>query len=256
MINKILAIIKYTFKESIRNKVFYILILFAVILLLSSLFFGVLGGEQELRLLHDFGLVTIEFFCLLTAIYSGITIILEEINSKTIYFIITRSVKRSSYILGRYLGVIYTIIVGVLLMTILHLLILLLKGYSIDLNYFLSFLGLIIKIMVILAISIFFALFSTSAVSSLSFTLLFWLLGHFGQEMKFLMNKITNIIPKLFLQLIYYIIPNLQYFNYRDNVLLAINSTPLFFISSIIYATVYISVCLWLTIILFNKKEF
>ena len=49
--NNIIAIAKYTVKENIRNKVFYVLLLFAITIIGANILFGALAGDEQIRLL-------------------------------------------------------------------------------------------------------------------------------------------------------------------------------------------------------------
>ncbi len=118
---KILAISRYTFKENIRNKIFYVLVFFALLILSSAVLFSILGGEQEVRLLLDFGLAAIELFALLLTVFASVNLVLEEIENKTIYLILTRPLSRIEYLLGRYLGILFAVYLSIAVMSIGHL---------------------------------------------------------------------------------------------------------------------------------------
>lgn len=256
--NKIFSIVRYTLKENIRNKIFYVLILFGVIILASSLLFGVLGGEQELRMIVDLGLSSIEILGLLTAIYSSVTLILEEMETKTVYLIISRPIKRYQYLLGRYLGVASAVGISIVIMAGGHLLLLWLKGWHFEIVYLVSLILIFEKILIVSALSLFFSLFSTSVVSSISFTFFFWILGHFLQEMKFLFMKLSQSLPfslKGVYWFLYYLIPNFQYFNLRDQ-LLGQNYNLEVLLWSFVYGITYSAACLVLSTLLFSRKEF
>lgn len=252
---KIFSIAKYTFIENMRNKVFYIIILFGIIIVGSSLLLSALGGEQSRRILLDVGLGAIEFFALITVGFASVTLVLEEMESKTIYLIFARPVSRISYLLGRYVGLLSAVYFGMILMSMLHLLILYLKGFDIPIRYFWAFLLCGGKICIIGSVALFFSLFSTSAVSSISFTVFFWILGHFSEEISFLSSKISNIWLKMFMKAIYYLIPNMQYFNLRDFWDVPQISgiwIPLAMIYGLVYSIFFICLSLWM----FKYKEF
>lgn len=257
---KILAICQYTVKENIRNKVFYVLIFFAFLILSASLLFSILGGEQELRLLLDFGLAAIELFALLLTIFASVNLILEEIENKTICLILTRPVSRAEYLFGRYLGTLSTVYLSIILMAITHLSLLWLKKWSLGIGYFLVLFGLGMKIMLISAIAIFFSLFSTSVIASISFTFFFWLLGHFTEELKFLGKRLSGL-EQYPAKMFFYLVPNFQYLNFRDRFsfdgfyLFKAQDVNFIFLA-IAYTLVYLIVCLILTNLLFSRREF
>lgn len=252
--NKIFAIVYYTLKENIRNKVFYVSIFFAILILFSTLLFSILGGEAELRLLFDFGLAAIELFALLITIYASVNLVLGEIESKTIYLLLTRPLSRKAYLFGRYLGILFAVYLSIIIMSLGHLSLLGLKKWTFDLGYLFILLGLGFKIMLISAIAIFFSLFSSSAISSVSFTFFFWLLGHFTEELKFLGLHLNSIFLKYLVKFFYYLLPNFQYFNFRDHWGSGLNISFIFL--ALLYGLVYTTTCFLLTSLLFSRKEF
>ncbi|MCX5782492.1 MAG: ABC transporter permease subunit [Elusimicrobia bacterium] len=252
---KILSIAHYTFVENTRNKIFYVLVLFGVVIVAASSLIGAISGEQNTRVLLDFGLGSIEFFALISISFSAVTLILEEMEQKTIYLVLTRPVSRSSYLIGRFTGLLAAVLCGMALMAIVHLGVLFLNGWKFTPRYILGLCLSGEKIMVIGSLALFFSLFSTSAVSSISFTVFFWILGHFSQEINFISNRTKDVIPKVLGKIIYYLIPNLQYFNLRDfwDVPGILGS---WIVISIGYGLIYSLFFLVLSLWFFKYKEF
>jgi len=251
---KIVSIAYYTFIESIRNKVFYVLVFFGVTVVFASLLLAALGGEQPQRILLDVGLNALEFFALVTIGFSAVTLVLEEMESKTIYLIITRPVSRVTYLVGRYLGLLAAVYCGMFIMALMHVALLKLEGWQFVLRYPLAVLLSAEKIAVIGAVALFFSLFSTSAVSSISFTIFFWILGHFSEEISFLGSKVNTTL-KIFLKIVYYLVPNLQFFNLRDFWEVPNITGSWMFISfgyGLIYGAFFLALALWV----FASKEF
>jgi len=81
---KILGIARYTFIEILRNRVWYVLVLFSGILIMSTLLLGDLAGEQKSRVITDLGLASIETIALLSTVFAAVTLILEEMESRTL----------------------------------------------------------------------------------------------------------------------------------------------------------------------------
>ncbi len=251
---KIFSIARYTLRQNIRNKVYYILIFFAVILIFVTTLLSVLGGEESLRIILDFGLTTTEFFALLIVLFNGTSLILEEIESKTIYLVLARPIPKWYYITGRYLGLVISSHFGMAVMYGIHLLMLFYKGWTFDINYLYAVISSGIKIGIIGSLAVFFSLFSTSSISSLVLTFSLWLLGHFTTEIKFLIKKTETPVLRIFFEIFYFIIPNLQYFNWRD--FLTSGSSINWLLVAFVYAVSYSFIFLALSITLFNKKEF
>lgn len=250
----VLSLIWYTVVQNIRNKTLYVIALFAGIMFAAVLLFSTLGGEQEKRLLFDLGIGCIEFFGLILAVFAAVTLILEEIESRTIYLVLSRPIMRYQYILGRYAGLLVFVSLSIVLMGGIHLLLLLFRGWEFQLKYVVVLAMTVEKIALISAIALFFSLFSSSAASSVVFTLFFWILGHFAVEMKFLGERLGTLSGSI-MKISYYVIPNLQYFNLRDQWDSSVFSLS-FIGMSFMYAVIYISCTLGLCVAWFNRKEF
>jgi len=147
---------------------------------------------------------------------------------------------------------ILTVIIGLMIMVVIHIAVLLSIGWKIDGLYFISVFGTVLKIILISTVALFFSLFSTSAVASIVFTVFFWILGHFGTELKFLSAKINNVFLKVIASFFFYVMPNFQYINFRDSA----EGSSMSLMVAIVYTTVYSGICLMLCSLLFSKKEF
>jgi len=191
----------------------------------------------------------------MTVVFSAVTLVLEEMETKTIYLVLTRPVSRATYLTGRYLGLLFAVYCGMLVMALMHVTLLKFKGWEFVMRYPLAILLSAGKITIIGSISLFFSLFSTSAVSSISFTIFFWVLGHFTEEISFLSSKITNVGLKVVLKIAYFLTPNLQFFNLKDFWEVPHIVGSWLFIP-LGYCVAYSAFCIAMSILVFKKKEF
>ncbi|OGR53654.1 MAG: hypothetical protein A3I11_08940 [Elusimicrobia bacterium RIFCSPLOWO2_02_FULL_39_32] len=256
---KFLSIAKYTFISNFRNKIFLVLLIFGFLLLASSILLGLLSQEQEVRMLVDLGLTCIEKLSLLTAVFLMVTLVLEEMDSRTIYLVLTRSISKKGYLFGRFLGTMSSVLACVLLMAAAHLFLILFKGWNLKeegLLYFLSLFMSFEKVILISSLALFFSLFSSSALVSIAFTFFFWILGHFAMELKFLATSVSSEFSKLIFKGFYFLIPHFQYLNARDLWLTVLDRLPIFIVYGTLYTALYSSFALTLAILVFRKKEF
>ena len=100
--NVILAIARNTFKEVLRDKVFYNLFVFALLMIGSALLLGTLTIGEQSKIIKDIGLASIDLFGVLIAIFVGVGLISKEIEKRTIYTIIAKPVHRYQFLLGRF----------------------------------------------------------------------------------------------------------------------------------------------------------
>lgn len=256
---KIFSIARYTFISNFRNRIFLVLILFGMLLIASSTLLGLLSQEQEIRMLLDLGLVSIEKLSLVTAVFLMVTLLLEEMESKTVYLVLTRAVSKVEYILGRFLGTMFSTFSCVLLMVFAHVILLYFKGWDFrkeGVLYLLSVVMSFEKVFLISALALFFSLFSSSALTALAFTFFFWILGHFAMELKFLAGSVQNDLAKTVFKFFYFLIPHFQYLNARDLWFHVSGRLTYFVVFGSLYTLLYSALSLVLAVLVFQKKEF
>ena len=265
-LRSIFAIARTTVIEQIRNRLYLVILFFGGLVLVASALLGALAPGHRTRVIFDLGLVTLELFGLATAIFGAVSLVLQETESKTIYLILTRPVDRSTYILGRFLGLIVAVACTMLAMAVFHVGVLMwdmeyfrefTEGWSFAQIYPLLLLMSMGKMFITAAIALFFSLFATSQVSALVFTSSFWIAGHFGPEMRFLIDKGTAPgATKTFIKTIAALLPNFQYFNFRDLFQTPGFSGWAFMGTAGIYCVGYTGFFLVLSTLWFSRKEF
>src|SRR5882757_9388584 len=118
MIGSRIGYIAYnTFREAVRDRVLYNLIFFALLLVASAPLFGQISIGMERLILVNVGLSSISLFGVIIAIFIGIGLVSKEIEKKTLYTILSRPVRRWEFIVGKYLGLMVTLVVNALFMT-------------------------------------------------------------------------------------------------------------------------------------------
>lgn len=262
----LLAIARVTLIEQIRNRLYLIILFFGAVILASSLLVGALAPSHKIRVICDLGLVAIELFGLATALFGAVTLVIQEIESKTIYLILTRPLSRWVYILGRFLGLVVAVALTMGAMAFLHLLAMasdpfwfhdFAEGWSFWATYPTLILMSMAKMLITAAIAIFFSLFATSSVSALVFTGCFWVAGHFSTELSFMIDKVASGGPlRLLVKAVAGVLPNFHYLNFRDAY--AIPGFPgyEFMGWALLYTVAYTGFFLVLSSLLFSRKEF
>ena len=265
-LRSVLAIARTTVIEQIRNRLYLVILFFGGAILLASLLLGALAPGHRVRVIFDLGLLAIELFGLATAVFGAVSLVLQETESKTIYLILTRPVSRTTYILGRYLGLIVAVFFTMAAMSVLHLIAMVYQyeyfkefvyGWSFSSVYPLLLGMAAAKMFITASIALFFSLFASSQVSALVFTASFWIAGHFGSELRFLIKHAVaeGPVQKTVLA-IASVLPNFQYFNFRDTY--AVPHFPGFdhIAVAMVYGGAYTAFFLALSAAWFARKEF
>lgn len=205
-----------SWRENLRGRFLILVLVFGLVCLYMSLLLGLLAADQELRVLLDFGLALIELLGLAAALYGAATGILREMETKTIYLILTRPVSRGQFLLGRFLGLTLSVLAAMLLMALAHLILLFIKGWSWDSTYLPALLGAFLKVVVTASLALFLSLFSSSVLTALVITLVLWTLGHFLAEIRHMIRWGSAYWSMLPMTALSYVIPDLQLLNLRD----------------------------------------
>ena len=102
MISRVAAISLNTFREAVRDRVLYNLVVFVLLLLASAPLFGQISIGLERLILINVGLTSISLFGIIIAIFIGIGLVSKEIEKRTLYTILSRPVRRWEFIVGKY----------------------------------------------------------------------------------------------------------------------------------------------------------
>lgn len=251
---KVLSIALNTFRENLRDKLLYNLLVFALLMIGSSLLLMRLTLGEFHRLLLDVGLGSINIFGVLIAIFVGIGLVNKEIEKKTIYTIVSKPVARYQFLIGKYLGLTLTLFVNTLIMAGGLLLVLVAQNVPIESMLFKA-LGLIfMEFMVVTAVALLCSTF-TSATLSAIFTLATYVIGHLTADLKMFGEKMDEGMRAVVTGL-YYILPNLERFNLKGNVIhhIEVPGTDLLLI--VAYGLTYVAFLLMSASIIFQRRDF
>lgn len=184
--NRIASIAFNTFREAVRDRVLYNLIVFALLLVASSLLFGQISIGIERIVLINLGLTAISVFGIVIAIFIGIGLVSKEIEKRTLYTVLARPVHRWEFLLGKFFGLSGTLVVNTACMAtgfFAALLFLAHRFEAADGWLLLALYFIVLQFCVITAITLFFSTFSTPLLSAV-FTLSIFVIGTFAEDLR------------------------------------------------------------------------
>lgn len=114
---KVLAIAINTFREAVRNRVLYVLLFFAILIMFGAWIAATLSIDEQTKIVRDLGVGAINFIAVLIAVFVGVGLVYNDLDKKTIYTIVSKPIDRWQFLLGKYLGLLLTISVNILFMT-------------------------------------------------------------------------------------------------------------------------------------------
>jgi len=275
MIIKTIAI--NAFKEVIRDKILYNLLIFTLVVIISSVLLGQLTIGQDQRVIKDIGLASMSLFGVLIATFVGTSLVHKEIRKKTIYNIISKPIHRYEFILGKYSGLLLTVFVNLVIMTVVLFAALILnrllfpvlaEARAVDptsgfLAFWLSGSAALLKataliffeLMLVTSIAILFSTISTPTLS-IFFTLAVYVIGHLTVDLKELGAASGSSLLKGLCVGVYYVLPNLENFNIRAQMVRSLSVSGRFIFYAIVYGIFYMAAVLLISILSMERKEF
>ena len=252
---KIQAIALNTFKEAIRDRILYLLFFFAAVSLAFSRLLAVLTVGDRVKIIKDVGLASISIFGVLMAILIGTGLVYKEIDKKTIYTLLAKPIRRWQFLLGKFFGLVLTLFVMILAMGLIFLVIVLLHTGKLEGRMLLAILFIFLELVLITAVAILFSCFSTPILSSI-FSLSFYLIGHLSWGLETLIQKTRSGTARVALRGLSAILPDLENFNFKTEVVHGLAVDPKFYFFSALYGLVYTIFILALAVLIFKKRDF
>ncbi len=207
------------YKESVRDRVPLSMVFFAGVLIAASIFLSQLSAGQDVKIVKDLGLATMNLIGLLISVFVGTGLVAKEIERRSIYAVLSKPVTRSTYLLGKYCGLLLTLASNLAAMAVALYLVL---GYfaiatplpanstrppHVDPWLLLPLALLFVQLMVTTAAALFFSTFSGPLLTVL-FTLAFWVAGHFGGDLRDYGRVVDSPIAAGVARALYYLLPN------------------------------------------------
>ena len=255
---RITAIARNAFREAVRDRVLYNLVLFVLLLTAASIFIGELSGGQERKVIVDLGLSAMLLFGVFIAIFVGVGLVYKEIERRTIYAVFSKPVGRGEFLVGKYLGLCLTLLVNVLVMAVGVSLALLYVSHGWDpliSTIWPAVFLIYIELMLLTAIALLFSSFSSPALSAL-LTFFVFIIGHFSADLKGLATSMGSTSARWLFDVLYYLLPNLANYSFITPAAHGRAPSAGFVFASALYALVYIVVILAAATLVFSRRNF
>ena len=248
------AIARNTFREAVRDRVLYLFLGFAVVMLVSSKIFGLLTVGDEGKVIKDLGLTGVQFFSMLIAVMMSVLLISREVDGRTVYNILAKPVKRWQFLLGKYFGLLATVAVNLALMALV--LVAMVRVYTGELDTGLFFASgmILLEMAVVTAFATLFAVLTRPMLGTV-FTLAVYVIGHVSEDIWTLTRHITVGVTRPIVAAVYYVLPNLERFNFKTEVVHGLDVSPAVVGVTIAYGLAYTVLVLVLACVRFARKD-
>ncbi|MFZ4599891.1 MAG: hypothetical protein ACOYNN_14705, partial [Terrimicrobiaceae bacterium] len=274
-----------TFTELVRMKVFYFLLIFALLIIGNSAFVAKFSFQEQFQMLKDISLGAMAVFTSLLAILATANFLPKDMEDRTIYTILAKPVPRFSYLLGKLLGILLLLGLSILLMTGLFLAVLWLREHwvlsetraqlegapaeevalalrevtaaTFNANLVPGIAIIFAKAALLAALTLFISTFSTSGIFTILMTVAIYFIGHLqatarefwlaGVDIQWWTRVLAAVVALIF--------PDLQAFNVTDDVIAGV-AVPLgLFLQTMALGGLYVAVYFFLAAMVFAGRE-
>jgi ABC-type transport system involved in multi-copper enzyme maturation permease subunit len=255
---RIATIARNTFREAVRDRVLYNLVIFVLLLTAGAIFLGELSAAQESKIIVDMGLSALLMFGAFIALFVGVGLVYKEIERRTIYAIFAKPVGRGEFLVGKYLGLCLTLAVNVAVMGAgVSVALLYVRGgwEPLALGIWPAVALLYMELMILVAVALLFSSFSSPALSALC-TFSIFIIGHFSADLKAFAASTGTPGARAFFGALYYLLPNLSNYTYITAAAHGQTPTASHFFGALAYGVAYICVLLAAATLIFNRRNF
>ena len=182
MLGPISVIAANTVREAVRNKVLFVLLFFALVMIGAGVLVATLSYVERDRILQDVGLQSIRAFGAAIAIFLGVGLIHREVDRRTVYAILAKPVSRTQFLLGKFAGLVATLWLQVAIMGIGFAVVSLLTDAPLNAGHLWAILLTAMELAVVVAFATLFSSF-TSPFLATSFSAGLYLVGHLTRDL-------------------------------------------------------------------------
>lgn len=274
-----------TLTELTRQKVFYVLLIFALVLIASSVFMARFTFQQEFQILKDISLGAMSIFGSLLAIIASARLISQDVEDRTIYTILAKPVPRFEYVLGKLGGVVLLLAVSIATMAILFAAVLYFREQAVlsqttremsrapreqlndalnavraaglNINVFAGVVIIFLKACLLAALTLLVSTFATTNIFTIVVMLIIYLIGHFQATAReyWLQQHGAGWLARGFLIVVALIFPDLQAFNLVDQIVAGVAIPFAVFGKTALLGVFYIAIYTLGAIFVFYGKE-
>lgn len=257
-VSRIISIARNTFREAVRDRVLYNLVLFVLLLIVAAIFLGGLSAGEEPKIIVDLGLSAMLVFGAFIAIFIGVGLVYKEIERRTIYAIFSKPVGRGEFIVGKYLGLCLTLAVNVAVMGVgLSLALVYVRGGGDPLmvSIWPAIALIYLELCILVAVALLFSTFSSPALSALCAFSVF-IIGHFSRDLNAFAASTGTTAARLFFGALYYLLPNLANYSFITSAAHGAVPSLAYLTAATLYAMIYIAVLLAAATLIFSRRNF
>jgi ABC-type transport system involved in multi-copper enzyme maturation permease subunit len=252
-LRRIAAVTFNTYRETVRERVLYNLVFFAILMTLSGLLLGQLSIRQDEKIVKDIGLASMDLFGTLIAIFIGVGLVNKEIERRSLYPLLAKPLTREEFFLGKFFGLCLTLLVNVAVMTLGLWLTLAATGRRPDLNLLKAVHPIYLGLVLVVALALLFSTLTSPALAAVC-TFGVVLAGRFSDVIRN-MREVAPGVPNLLPKVLYHVLPDFHRLDFKDVVVYGdpVPYPALLWVTA--YAVAYAALLLVLGLAAFRRRD-
>lgn len=244
-----------TFKEIVRNKFLYLILVFWFLFIVFSISLWKLTIWEDSKVITDFWIAMIEIFWLIWVLFVWSQLLFKEIEWKTIFLILSKPIKRYEFILGKFLWFSLIILLITLLQSFLYLWVLFFNWITIEWIIIMSLIFILFKLWILIALVLFLSTFMSN-ILTIIVSILIYFTSHSFSLLLDLVNQAKILFLEVLVRLLQLLFPPFEALNTKDYIWSFSKFNTSFFIENTLYSILYLVLILFFTILIFNRKKF
>ncbi len=254
-LSRIAVIARHTVRDAVRNKVLYVLLFFAMLLIGMSVLLASLSYVERERILQDVGLAAIRLFGAAIAVFIGVGLVHREVERRTIFTILSKPVFRADFLVGKYLGLLATLWLMLLVMSAGFLGVSVLTEAPIGSSTLVALGAVGMELAVLVSIATLFSCFATPFLAS-CYSVGFYLIGHMTRDLRAIGDASGSELVREATLWLHRLLPDLESFNWTIE---AVHGLPIA-ASDVAFATVmgaaWCVAFLTIAVLVFERRDF
>jgi ABC-type transport system involved in multi-copper enzyme maturation permease subunit len=267
-VTAIMIVARGVFKDSIRDRIPYNLLFFAVLLMATSFLLAQLTAGQDVKIIKDLGLAAATLIGVLIAIFIGVGLVAKEVERRSIYSLLSKPITRSQFILGKYVGLVLTLVANLAVMALAYYAVLgwldwltpanvktAWEASATDPRLLKAFALIGVELMFVTALALFFSTFSSTFLSA-ALTVAIYVVGHFSEDLRGLEAFGASATISMVGRALYYVLPNLSPLNITTAVVHAQAVSLQHMLLATASIGTYVAVLLVAATLIFERRDF
>jgi ABC-type transport system involved in multi-copper enzyme maturation permease subunit len=248
------AIATNTVRESVRSKLLYGLLFFAVLLIGAGAIVARLSYVEGERILQDIGMGSVRLFGVAIAILVGINLIHREVDRRTVYTILSKPLSRGEFLVGKFLGLTLTIWLQMAIMGVAFVAVSLATGAPLGASHLVFFALAGVELALVVAIATLFSAFTTPVLATF-FTAGAWMVGHQSRQLRDLGAGTESQAIEWATWLLHRVLPDLESFNLSSEAahLLPVSASD--WLLPTLYGAGYLALVLFAAVAVFERRD-